>query len=113
MSHPPAPEQWLEGSGCGRASSASSTTARWSSLSARPVPGYFVAPTAIANYVCDQYRVEVVGRIDAIAEQLYAITTERRLTHPAIVAISEAARTQVFGKLPGADDQPPHADSGA
>jgi LysR family transcriptional activator of nhaA len=75
--------------------------------------GLFVAPTAIADYVCAQYRVEVVGRIDAIAEQLYAITTERRLTHPAIVAISEAARTQVFGKLPGAEGQPPCDESGA
>jgi LysR family transcriptional activator of nhaA len=33
-----------------------------------------------------------------VLEQLYAITTERRLTHPAIVAVSEAARRDVFGK---------------
>lgn len=59
--------------------------------------GLFVAPTAIAAYVCEQYRVEVIGRIGAISEQLFAITTERRLTHPAIVAISQAARDEVFG----------------
>lgn len=60
--------------------------------------GLFVAPTAIAAQVCRQYNVQEVGRIDAVIEQLYAITTERRLTHPAIVAVSEAAKRQVFGK---------------
>lgn len=60
--------------------------------------GLFVAPTAIAEQVCRQYNVVEVGRIDAVVEQLYAITTERRLTHPAIVAVSEAAKRQVFGK---------------
>ncbi|MBE2258966.1 MAG: transcriptional activator NhaR [Rhodobacteraceae bacterium] len=59
--------------------------------------GLFVAPTAIAAYVTDQYRVRAVGRIDSIAEQLYAITTERRLSHPAIVAIIQVARNEVFG----------------
>lgn len=59
--------------------------------------GLFVAPTAIADIVCEQYQVTALGRIDAVVEQLYAITTERRLTHPAIVAISKAARRDVFG----------------
>ncbi|MGV8934516.1 MAG: transcriptional activator NhaR [Gallionellaceae bacterium] len=60
--------------------------------------GLFVAPTAIADYVCKQYHVKAIGLIDTISEQLYAITTERRLTHPAIVAISQAAHYELFGK---------------
>lgn len=59
--------------------------------------GLFVAPTAIAGYISDQFAVKPIGVIDTITEQLYAITTERRLTHPAIVAISQSARTEVFG----------------
>jgi len=59
--------------------------------------GLFVAPTAIVDHVCEQYKVVELGRIDAVVEQLYAITTERRLTHPAIVAISKVAREDVFG----------------
>ena len=59
--------------------------------------GLFVAPTAIADYVCTQYRVAAIGRIETIKEQYFAITTERRLTHPAIVAISAAAKEEVFG----------------
>ena len=59
--------------------------------------GLFVAPTAIADYVCTQYGVRTLGAIDAVQEQLYAITTQRRLTHPAVIAISQAARNEVFG----------------
>jgi LysR family transcriptional activator of nhaA len=59
--------------------------------------GLFVAPTATAGYIAKQFSVKPIGVIESITEQLYAITTERRLTHPAIVAISQAARSQVFG----------------
>ncbi|MBL8391685.1 MAG: transcriptional activator NhaR [Candidatus Accumulibacter sp.] len=59
--------------------------------------GLFVAPTAIADDVVDQYRVVRVGRLEAVSEQLFAITGERRLSHPAIVAISQTARDEVFG----------------
>jgi LysR family transcriptional regulator, transcriptional activator of nhaA len=52
--------------------------------------GFFAAPLAIADYICKQYDVEKVGNIDTVEDQLYVITTERRLTHPAIVAIVEA-----------------------
>jgi LysR family transcriptional activator of nhaA len=59
--------------------------------------GLFVVPSAVAGQVCAQYEVIVMGKIEAINEQIYAITAERRLSHPAIVAISEAARSVVFG----------------
>ena len=57
--------------------------------------GFFAAPMAIADYVCRQYSVEKVGAIETVAEQLYIITTERRFTHPAIVAIVETT-TKIF-----------------
>lgn len=59
--------------------------------------GLFIAPTAIADHVCEQYKVVVIGRIDSVVEHLYAITTERQITHPAIVAISKTAREDIFG----------------
>jgi LysR family transcriptional activator of nhaA len=59
--------------------------------------GFFVAPSASASHVCEQYKVVEVGRIDSIVEQLYAITTEQRLTHPAITAICSAAKQEFFG----------------
>ena len=59
--------------------------------------GFFVGPSAIADYICAQFSVEALGVIESISEQVFAITTERRLKHPTVVAISDAARNAVFG----------------
>ena len=59
--------------------------------------GYFAAPTAIDDYVIRHYEVEVVGRIDTVREQVYAITNERKLTHPIISAIYQFAKHDIFG----------------
>jgi len=59
--------------------------------------GLFVAPAVISDYVCRQYGVKVLGRIDTVIDHFYAISTERRLRHPATLAISEAASREVFG----------------
>lgn len=58
--------------------------------------GLFVVPSAIAASVSRQYTVQILGRITSIREQLYAITTERHLTHPALLAIRDMARDEVF-----------------
>jgi LysR family transcriptional activator of nhaA len=57
--------------------------------------GFFVAPSAMTNYVKDRYQVEVLGTIDSIKEQLFAITAERQLKHPAVIAVAEAGK-QIF-----------------
>lgn len=54
--------------------------------------GFFVAPAAMSTYVQERYQVVEIGRIDSIQEQLYAITAERRMTHPAALAIAETTR---------------------
>ena len=41
--------------------------------------------------VMRQFGVTVVGRLDAVRERYFAISVERRLKHPAVIAISEAA----------------------
>ena len=61
--------------------------------------GLFVAPTAISGHVTSQYGVRVVGRIPEVVERLFVISAERRLSHPAVVAISRAAREGVFGSM--------------
>jgi len=58
--------------------------------------GLFFAPTVIARQVCEQYAVVALGQVDSLVEQVYAITTERRLRHPATVAISQNARRELF-----------------
>lgn len=54
--------------------------------------GLFFAPAAIAEAICTQYGVVLVGTIPSLREQVYAITTERRISHPATQAIRQAAR---------------------
>jgi LysR family transcriptional activator of nhaA len=58
--------------------------------------GIFVAPSVIADEVRSQYGVEVLGQTDAVTESFYAITVERKVRHPGIVAIAEGARNQLF-----------------
>lgn len=44
--------------------------------------GFFAAPTLIEREVGVQYQVRPVGRSGAVRERFYAVTVERRITHP-------------------------------
>lgn len=58
--------------------------------------GLFFAPAVLARHIREQYQVKEVMTVPSLVEQVYAITTERRLSHPATVAISQAAREELF-----------------
>jgi len=58
--------------------------------------GIFVAPAAIETEVMLQYEVESIGQVDEIKEEYYAISVERRVLHPVVAAIMDAAREQLF-----------------
>jgi LysR family transcriptional activator of nhaA len=59
--------------------------------------GIFAAPENIAAEIRRQHGVRAVGTASEVRERFYAITVERRIKHPAVAAITEAARTQLFG----------------
>lgn len=59
--------------------------------------GVFAGPSAIEREITHQYGVVPIGQTNEISERFYAITIERRLKHPGVVAISEAARSTLFG----------------
>jgi LysR family transcriptional activator of nhaA len=59
--------------------------------------GLFPAPLAIEAEVRAQFGVKLVGRLDAVRERFYALSVERKIKHPAVLAISEAARRKLFG----------------
>ncbi len=59
--------------------------------------GVFTSPTAIESEVRQQYDVEIIGRTDSIRERFYVISAERKLKHPAVVEITDAARHKLFG----------------
>ncbi len=58
--------------------------------------GLFPAPSPIAGEVCRQYDVRCVGTIESVRQRFYAITVDRKLKHPAVIAICEAARRKLF-----------------
>jgi LysR family transcriptional activator of nhaA len=60
--------------------------------------GVFAAPTVIDAEVLKHYRVRVVGRSEEVRQQFFAISGERKVKHPAVVAICEAARQDIFGQ---------------
>jgi LysR family transcriptional activator of nhaA len=59
--------------------------------------GIFPVPAMIADEVQRQYQVRRVGRVDRVRERFYAISVDRKLKHPAVIAISEAARRKLVG----------------
>lgn len=59
--------------------------------------GTFAAPTVIQREIREKYAVERVGPTAGITERYYAITVDRRLKHPAVLAISDGARSDLFG----------------
>lgn len=59
--------------------------------------GLFAAPTVVEREICRQYAVSVVGRAPEVKERFYAVSVERRLKNPAVVAISDVARHELFG----------------
>lgn len=58
--------------------------------------GLFPAPSALESEICEQYHVRSIGRAEGVIERFYAITVERRIKHPAVAAISVAARSELF-----------------
>jgi LysR family transcriptional activator of nhaA len=58
--------------------------------------GVFTAPRSVEADVLAKYNVQVIGRAEDLKERLYAITAERRIKHPAVSLITEAARAGHF-----------------
>ena len=58
--------------------------------------GMFAAPDVIESEVRRQYGVRVVGRLGFVRERFYAISVERKVKHPAVLAITNEARQELF-----------------
>ena len=59
--------------------------------------GVFMAPAVLEDETMAQFGVEVIGRTDELVEEFFAVSIERRITHPCVVAITDAARKQLPG----------------
>jgi len=58
--------------------------------------GFFAAPSAISAAVVGSYHVRLLGRLEGIKERTYAVSAERKLVHPAVLAILKAAKEEIF-----------------
>ncbi|MDD2714219.1 MAG: transcriptional activator NhaR [Simplicispira sp.] len=58
--------------------------------------GVFAAPAVLAQEIVQQYQVVLLGSPVDLWEEFYAISVERRISHPAVAAITTAARRKLF-----------------
>ncbi|MCF2909158.1 transcriptional activator NhaR [Pseudoalteromonas sp. DL2-H2.2] len=58
--------------------------------------GLFFMPSTIAKDVCDAFHVRPVGELPHVKQKFYAISAERKIRHPAIAAIFNAAKASLF-----------------
>jgi LysR family transcriptional activator of nhaA len=59
--------------------------------------GVFMAPSVMDAETVRQFGVEVIGRSEELREEFYAVSVEKRISHPCVVAITDSARGQLFG----------------
>ena len=58
--------------------------------------GVFMSASVLEAETVAQYGVQVIGRTNEMVEDFYAVSVERRITHPCVAAITQAARRQLF-----------------
>jgi LysR family transcriptional activator of nhaA len=92
-------EQWFNGQGIRPRIVAEFEDSALLKVFGQAGEGIFAAPSAIEAEVQRQYAVALVGRVESIRERFYAISVERRLKNPAVVAISEVARHEIFDNV--------------
>lgn len=63
--------------------------------------GAFCAPSVVETDVQRTFDVQVVGRLRTVRERFYALSAERKLRHPAVLAIADSARKRLAAKRRG------------
>jgi LysR family transcriptional regulator, transcriptional activator of nhaA len=89
---------WLEGEGIRPAIAAEFQDSALLAEFGRTGDGAFPAPSILEEELRKRYGVEPAGRLANVSERFYAISVERRLRHPAVVAITEEARAELFSR---------------
>jgi LysR family transcriptional activator of nhaA len=60
--------------------------------------GIFVGPTVLTEEIEKQFRVKAMGVATGVMAEFFAISVERRVTHPCVVAITQRARDELFAR---------------
>lgn len=64
---------------------------------ATQAPGFVPVPTVVLREATDRYGLRVIGEATGCRDEFYAITAERRITHPAVALLTQHAQKLVFG----------------
>ena len=85
-------EKWFGGAGVQPRVVAEFEDAALTKIVATSGHGFIAVPTVVASDAMERYGFVPIGRTKEVVSRFYAITTERRFTHPAIVAMTEKLR---------------------
>lgn len=89
-------DRWLEGAGVRPRVIAEFEDSALLNTFGREGLGLFPAPLALTEQVAEQLNAQVLGAMSGVSEQIYAISNERRIRHPAIeVLCSASPQTEV------------------
>lgn len=89
-------EQWFEANGVRPSVEAEFDDSALLEVFGQDGAGLFAASTPLERRISEQYEVEVLGRLPEVRERFYAISIERRIRHPAVALIWQAARQGIF-----------------
>ena len=79
----------------------------------RRAAGIFIGPTVLAREIQQRLRVVAMGATNDVLADFFAISVERHNTHPCVVAITRAARNELFSLAAGAGSSRARRRSGA
>jgi LysR family transcriptional activator of nhaA len=60
--------------------------------------GFFAMPSIAVDTLARSHSVKVIGATEDCRERFFALSAERRLKHPAVIAIRQTARSDLFGE---------------
>ena len=89
-------ERWLEGNGVRPLIVGEFDDSALMKAFGQRDAGVFMGPSVLDAEIEKQYGVKVLGRTNKIVEEVYAISVERRVIHPCVIAITEAAKDHLF-----------------
>lgn len=58
--------------------------------------GVFAVPDVTADYVASRHKLQLAGSVESLRQRFYAISIERQIKNPAVAAICEGARRDIF-----------------
>jgi LysR family transcriptional activator of nhaA len=89
-------EHWFDAQGLRPVMVAEFEDSAMTAVFGRAAVGAFATPTPAEVQIKREYQLALLGRTNDIVESFYAVSLDRRLKHPAVVAISEFAQNAVF-----------------